>query len=325
MKIKNTICFVMLYILMLCGFVLALSANWYVNVFGDQGFAAVLFTLSAGITGTSETLRNDYFYRVIVVSVVIVIIVSIIVYILKRKNIIKKDGRIVLIIIAASIIMIGFACVKIKLPQWIINKTENSTLYEDEYVNPSDVSISFPEKRKNLIYIILESMETTFLSEAEGGAYKESLIPELYELARDNVNFSHNNGVGGWPAVTNTTWTMASIVAQYSGIPLSIPVDGNAFGYGGYFLPGLTTLNDILSDKGYNQAFLCGSDSTFGGRSLFFEQHNVDKIYDYYSAIEDEIVPKDYLVWWGIEEFNDILAKDSKYYTSYFVKNEKRE
>ena len=37
-----------------------------------------------------------------------------------------------------------------------------STLIEDNYVNPSQTTITFPEKKRNLIYIYLESMESTY-------------------------------------------------------------------------------------------------------------------------------------------------------------------
>ena len=46
-----------------------------------------------------------------------------------------------------------------------------STLIEDNYVNPSQTTITFPEKKRNLIYIYLESMESTYSDKKDGGAY----------------------------------------------------------------------------------------------------------------------------------------------------------
>ena len=57
--------------------------------------------------------------------------------------------------------------------------------------------------------------------------------------------------------------------------------------------------------------FLCGSDSEFGGKRAYFEQHGNFEIYDYYSAIEDGYIDKDYKVWWGLEDHRLYeIAKD---------------
>ena len=37
-----------------------------------------------------------------------------------------------------------------------------STFIDDNYVDPSSVNITFPEQKRNLIYIFLESMEMTY-------------------------------------------------------------------------------------------------------------------------------------------------------------------
>ena len=145
-------------------------------------------------------------------------------------------------------------------------------------------------------------METTFFSKEEGGDKDKNEIPELYRLAKDNINFSQNNGVGGWPRINNTTWTMSAMVAQTAGIPLSIPVDGNSFGNYKSFLPNIHTLTDVLKDNGYNQAVLFGSDASFGGRKSYYKGHGVDKFYDYNSAADDKIIPEDYFEWWGFED-----------------------
>ena len=79
----------------------------------------------------------------------------------------------------------------------------NPTLiYEEEYVDPDKVKITFPEKKKNLVFIYLESMETTHAFEIEG---EGGLMPNLYRLAQDNISFSHNEGFGRF--TTYDAWT----------------------------------------------------------------------------------------------------------------------
>ena len=69
------------------------------------------------------------------------------------------------------------------------------------------------------------------------------------------------------------------------------------------FATGLTTLGDILEEKGYQQMFLCGSDATFGGRRNYFEQHGNYQIFDLYTAREEGYIASDYHdKWWGYED-----------------------
>ncbi|MBR4973874.1 MAG: LTA synthase family protein, partial [Clostridia bacterium] len=151
----------------------------------------------------------------------------------------------------------------------------------------------------------LESMETTFLSSEYEGGNDVNPIPELCALAENNINFSHNETVGGFSSVSGGTWTVGGLVSLTSGIPLKTPLDisGNEFGQE-FFLPGVTSLMDILRQNGYYQALMIGSDANFGNRRQYYLQHGVDKIYDLYTAREDSIVHPQYYAWWGMEDLH---------------------
>ena len=196
----------------------------------------------------------------------------------------------------------------VEIPEYLAGTFHPGMLYEDEYVDPDSVQITFPEEKRNLIYIMLESMETTYLSEELGGDSDVTLIPELYVLAEENINFSHNEGVGGFHATSGASWTIGSIVAQTAGIPLKIPAGvedwQNGYGKDGIFLPGATSITNILDEAGYHTTFLCGSDANFGGRKTYYQTHGTDEIYDIYTARRDGIVPDDYFVWWGMEDLH---------------------
>lgn len=179
---------------------------------------------------------------------------------------------------------------------------EQSTFIEDNYVDPADVQLTFPETQRNLVYIFLESMETTFLSEEVGGALPYNTISEVEALVRDNVSFSHTGQIGGAQPVTGTTWTTAGMVAQHSGLPtkLNFNFDSNT----GFdtFLSNVTSLGDILHEQGYSQMLMVGSDATYGGRQAFYEQHGQYEIRDYYTAVTDGIIQPGYWVNWGFED-----------------------
>jgi phosphoglycerol transferase len=114
--------------------------------------------------------------------------------------------------------------------------------------------------------------------------------------------------VGGFHATNGASWTIGAIVAQTAGIPLKVPsgIDDwqNGYGKDGIFLPGVKSITGILDEAGYHTSFLCGSDANFGGRKTYYRTHGTDEIYDIYTARKDGIVPKDYFVWWGMEDLH---------------------
>jgi len=69
-----------------------------------------------------------------------------------------------------------------------------------------------------------------------------------------------------------------------------------------YFMPGATTLGDILKEQGYRNVFMAGSDFTFGGRRAYYMQHGDYEILDYILAKEKGIIPQDYKETWGVED-----------------------
>ena len=178
-----------------------------------------------------------------------------------------------------------------------------STLFEEAYVDPRSITLTFPEEKRNLVYIYLESMESTYLSKELGGNQEENLLPNLSELALANLNFSHTDTLGGARQVTGTSWTIAAMVSQTTGVPLKIPVGDNDYGNkSARFLPGVWSLGDILEQEGYRQELLIGSDASFGGRRQYFAQHGGYDIWDYYTARETGKIDPDYRVWWGYED-----------------------
>jgi len=142
------------------------------------------------------------------------------------------------------------------------------------------------------------------MDQENGGALEYNTIPELTRLAQENLSFSHRQGVGGFFSPSGTTWTVGAMVAQTAGIPLKTPPGAGRNGYGqnGTFLPGVYSLTNILSDNGYTQALMVGSDAAFGGREPYFLTHGIDKILDHGTAMTDGIIPDGYSVWWGMED-----------------------
>ena len=235
--------------------------------------------------------------------------------------------------ICAAIGSFIYAWNKLDIGTYIDNLSEYNSFIDDNYVYPSSVELKFPEQKRNLIYIFLESMETTYADRASGGAWDENLIPNLTQYALEYENFNGDSEVlNGGVVLNKTTYTMGGMYAESMGVPLIAPIDGNAMNltanppYGVKSLkefleyaenltlgtqqaeaytkePFEDAIASFLEENGYQNRLLIGSHAMFGGRNLFYRDHGNYEIYDYYDALGDGKLPsKDYKVFWGYED-----------------------
>ena len=100
------------------------------------------------------------------------------------------------------------------------------------------------------------------------------LIPNLSSLAQTHINFSPTRFIGGLVQVAGTGWTMAGTIAHLCGIPLAMPIGGNSFS-NKYFLDSALCVSDVLANRGYNQAYVSGLDSSFAGMKYFLQSHSI--------------------------------------------------
>ena len=175
----------------------------------------------------------------------------------------------------------------------------DSTFYDQYYVNPNNVQLTFPNKDHNLILIFLESIENSFTNKENGGQFDKDIIPELTQLCQNNINFSPNDKIGGGITVSGTYGTMAGIFSKTSGLPLTSQTIQAKYQH--RIVANTVTLFDILHNRGYTQRFLCGSDKAFASRGDYLETHGVE-VHDlgYYKKMK--ILPKGYHVNWGFED-----------------------
>lgn len=203
------------------------------------------------------------------------------------------------------IISIAYGIQVLKLVPYLKSQKEISSIFENHYIPANKIDLEFPKKKRNLIYIFLESMESSLMTKSSGGGLSNNtLIPELEELAKKNINFSNTPKIGGAIQVYGVGWTVAGMVAQTAGIPLKLNIDGNS--YSGYssFLPGVYALGDILAKEGYNLEIMMGSDANFGGRYDYFTKHGNYQIFDVNKAIKVGKMKNEDRVWWGFSDDN---------------------
>lgn len=290
------------------------SEFWAFTTWAGLKMDEILYHLRAPLEGTGGGMMEKYAFRCILPSVLIMF--SIFAMIVHTRHASKTRGTFVRhTIIGASIalvITLTVGVIKLDIIKFLMDQMEDSTFIEDNYIDPKKTAITFPEKKRNLIYIYLESVEMTFADGENGGAFPQNVIPELTELAQEGDNFNGNTDLlNGGHVMPGSTYTMAGIFTQSAALPLKMDLGEeftdargsfNKMNTQDSFFSGVTTLGDILDGEGYNQAFMIGSDATFGGRRLYLTEHGDYEICDYKWAIEQGLIPKDYYVFWGYED-----------------------
>ncbi|GHV21014.1 hypothetical protein AGMMS49959_09430 [Planctomycetales bacterium] len=179
-------------------------------------------------------------------------------------------------------------------------------LYEERYIDPREVKISFPAHKRNLLVISVESLDTGFLTKADGGAFDDDLLPNIKRLATENLNFSQTEKIGGAAQCYGTGWTMAGILGYLAGVPETLSLwatgENNLGVLGEKFMPNAIALGDILAANGYREYHLGGYDSSFAGMGSFFKTHNNAEIFDISYFKRAGVLPANYSVWWGFED-----------------------
>lgn len=297
------------------GYLCLFISLWGKTEFGDMSIDQLIINLVSPVSGANDTdfvsaLEGPVLLTILATSVTVLLFV-VLRRILAQKQVLPKSRALLFLRrhfagIASAVILLGglsYGIYAYHLTDVIHAYLSKSTIIDDNYVDPRDVNIQFPEKKRNLIHIYLESMENSYMSKDLGGFMDENLIPELTQLATEGYSFSHlDQGFGGPQSAVGTTWSVASMVNMTTGLPMKTPTEPNAYGSADNFLPGACTLGDLLAQQGYEQTVMFGADSDFGGLTYYYRSHGDFKIMDYKYAKQNGLIPKNYQVWWGFED-----------------------
>lgn len=313
---KKIIC-IIIVIMVLISFVATVSIQWLYNSFGHLSMEEIVFHLKFPMDGTNTDLIFKYMWQCIPIIVISTIVVSaLLIYPIKkniriRKVIIntseRKRTKYISLALAIGVMVASIVSIVniTDFIEYIKNQNNTSQFIENEYVDGSNVNVEFTEQKRNLIYIYLESMESTYYSKENGGLSDVSLIPELEKLAKQNINFSNTEKLGGAYSLFGSTWTVGAMTAQTLGVPLKIGIDTGEFTDNSIFLGGGYGIGEILQKEGYHNYLMLGSDIKFAGRKNLYKQHGDYEIWDYYSAMEENKISEK--IWWG---YNDELLFD---------------
>lgn len=318
MKNKRQIFFIFwFYILLFASLCIWMSTLWIGHHFGDIKTDQIIFTLFSSLDGTDMSVVFSWVLECFFIPVIICVIIGFVHYKMNKK--LKKTIKIFahLVVSIALVSSVVYADNRFQIIRYINSVNQKTEIYTkkeietpkeekyfgDEtiiYQNPGDVVIS-GENTNNLIYIYLESYENSFMDVENGGIKNINCMPELTQLAKDNINFSNTDKIGGAIAFTGTTWTIGSMVGQSSGLPLKTEV-ASSMGEHEKFMPGAIMIGDVLAKRGYVQELMIGSTATFAGTDKMFTQHGNYSIVDYSLLKNEGRTQKGDYCYWGMND-----------------------
>ena len=281
------------------------ASNWMLATWTNLSMEELVAQLKTPIQGTSHEVLWDFVETCVPAAVMAAFFVVIVIALARKTKITKWIVQIGAVAGSMALIVSSAQMVwnELDVGEYLENQKTESHFIEDNYANPNQIQIRFPEQKRNLIYIFMESMETTYASKDVGGGLDFNCIPELTQLAIENVNFSGTEQLGGIYPTDGSTWTMGAMVAQTSGLPLKLNLRAENVSEDIEVLPKAKTIGDILGEQGYRQEIMFGSEGEFAGRKQYFEKHGGYEVLDYKYAAENGWLPSpDYRVWWGYED-----------------------
>lgn len=317
----------LIYIVFWLTCIAAYTVHYLSDTIQITSFTQVIYTLTAGTEGAEGTVGSavlGFFQSYWIVLIIGTAIFAYYIYLCIQKKKSQKAGipffkepktqRVFYCSVLGAAVIVSTLFASQLYQGWQVlgvgdyleNSNRESTIYDENFIEPDSVNITFPQKKKNLIHIVVESLESSFTSKEKGGGYDQDLIPGLYELAKEGTDFTApgTNELNGALVTANSGWTVAGLVAMSSAVPLNV---GNGdfnrnFNNKDKFMPHLISMGDILEDHGYSNYFMCGSDASFAGRRNYYQQHGDYEILDHRQAMKEKAIPEGYSVWWGFED-----------------------
>ena len=312
----NLIFIVLLFCVQIFSLLYSFSIPWAVDTFPLSNIEAVLFTVFVGTNeGAEEFVLSSFFAKVVKPSISAIVIIFAVQFLIalslkrNKQNLcfklwklsqelygptlkrylfqIQKGGVVVLFVYCVILSLILPGIIMSAPFKALFQQPVDSELYRNHYIHPDSIQIS-SEHPKNLIVILLESMETNFAQ----------YTPEIISLEKQHTNFAP-----GGESVSGTSWTIAGITGKLCGIPLNMPMGiGEYLGKLPTYLPGAQCLMNVLADKDYNQVYMQGSSGDFTQKRTFWTVHGNVAVHDieYYKGVGK--IPNDYHVFWGFED-----------------------
>lgn len=283
-------------------FFLSLCVGYYLSTnFANVSFEQILFNLAQPLESADQRIvqKGVLWCGILPALATLILTLAYYWYCIRAHRNMKKLYISLIAVILCFSLSATYLYKASKIGAYIEAQRGSGTVYQEYYVDPESVQYSFPEKKRNLIYIYMESMEQSYADKKAGGDFNKSLIPNLSKIKQEGESFGtdsiflHSGAMG---------WTMASLVAQTSGINIKSYQAQEEFNPNATVLPGAYALGNILEKNGYTNIFLMGSDANFASRSTYLKTHGNYEIRDVFWAKGQGLISEKYWENWGYED-----------------------
>ncbi|MCF0215688.1 MAG: LTA synthase family protein [Fibrobacteraceae bacterium] len=266
-----------LFILLTC--FAGVSLRYDIATFPISNIDEVIQTLEMPLDGFSNIFIKDWLSIALPLSIVIALTCF---YPLRKAMYHKKATAIILPITLTAILIYPVILVLnrvhvnglIRYANYFLGLDDvqeiNSDLFlKKHFANLQHQNATIDSLPYNLVYIIMESAENDFLP------YMEPL-KELYSS-------EYSVGFGGGFSCTGASNTIQSSIAKTTGVPLLV-LNQKTMGIvqrsSENFFANVPSMYNVLSDAGYRNVFVQGSNSDFAKTRLFFLTHGIHTFYD---------------------------------------------
>jgi len=262
-------------------------AAWTFHNWPTLTMPQLTVVMGGNLEGTNPAVFREAIEWIVPITVFALLAALICIVLIKRgRGFISAAFAIAGLVIGLT--TLTYAWERLDAAEWIELQAEESNFIPDNYVDPRDVELVFPEQKRNLLFIFLESAETTFASNQTGGVLSDSWMPGIEQIALSGDTFSGAPGLLNGPLMLpGTNHTSAGMMAQTAGLPLMFPFNAATPDAEGRLMPDVTNIGRILEENGYHQGLLIGTYAFFGDRHIYFQELGNYEMWDLAWAAEE--------------------------------------
>lgn len=299
---------------------LVLASLWISKNFGHTSLQSIVFTMTTPLSGVPLPMVFSFAARAFLGLGIAALLALAFLRLTRRLYAAgrKQAARALLLIpLAALFVSLGYIEKQHGIVAYLKTISNYSTFIDEHYVAPADLAITFPERKKNLVLLVLESMENTLYE-----AMPEPVNPKLKALQERSLTFKNLK------SVTGTEWTVAGLTSYLFGLPVNLPLDWNQYDQRFQtFLPNATSLLEVMEGNGYSINLVMGTSADFSGiRNLFTGHTQNAHIYDkeYFLTVVPPGEKRAFSPWGIIDSYlyeysKDVLTAISKEEQPFFT------
>ena len=265
---KILLCWVAFFVLL----VLECAVRWVSKQFGRINLDEILLVVQLGADGVDAGLLWSFGKKVILRALGWSIVLTVLGHYLRKY----KYTNVIICMALFLLLLLRLGTANVQLGSFFAY--EKSLFYEQHYVAPETADIKFGKKR-NVLMIVLESMEKTYANEDLFGS--GGLTPNITKLEKDNVSFER------YEVLSGLSHTIAAITGMVTGLPLFFSSYRNV-----EKMLGASGIGNVFVNNGYQTWSFFSASGQFSLKENFLARMGFENIYDgvrFRSMLEHEL------------------------------------